>query len=114
MNRSLCRILLASLCGATISSMAYAQQVQPDVSAALDTIFQRYNRPDGAGCAIGISREGAASILRGYGAADLEHDVPFTPDSVSEGGSVSKQFTSASILLLADQGKLKLTDDIRK
>jgi CubicO group peptidase (beta-lactamase class C family) len=59
-------------------------------------------------------REGAAPILRGYGSADLEHDVPFSPDSVSEAGSVSKQFTSASILLLAEQGKLKLTDDIRK
>jgi CubicO group peptidase (beta-lactamase class C family) len=114
MKYALCRILIVALCGATIASMACAQQAQPDVTNALDAIFQSFNRPDGAGCAIGISREGAAPILRGYGSADLEHDVPFTPDSVSEAGSVSKQFTSASVLLLADQGKLKLTDDIRK
>jgi CubicO group peptidase (beta-lactamase class C family) len=114
MNRVLCKILIAALCGTATSSMACAQQAQPDVTTALDTIFQRFNRPDGAGCAIGILREGAAAILRGYGSADLEHDIPFTPGSVSEAGSVSKQFTSASILLLADQGKLKLTDDIRK
>jgi CubicO group peptidase (beta-lactamase class C family) len=114
MKHALWKIPIAALCGATILSVACAQQAQPNVTTALDTIFQRFNRPDGAGCAIGISREGAAPILRGYGSADLEHDVPFTPDSVSEAGSVSKQFTSASVLLLADQGKLKLTDDIRK
>jgi CubicO group peptidase (beta-lactamase class C family) len=114
MKHAFWKIPIAVLCGATILSVACAQQAQPDVSAALDTFLQRFNRPDGAGCAIGISREGAAPILRGYGSADLEHDVPFTPDSVSEAGSVSKQFTSASVLLLADRGKLKLTDDIRK
>jgi CubicO group peptidase (beta-lactamase class C family) len=114
MKHALCKILIVALCGATISSLACAQQTQPEVTTALDTIFHRFNRPDSAGCAIGISREGAAPILRGYGSADLEHDVPFTPDSVSEAGSVSKQFTSASVLLLADQGKLKLTDDFRK
>jgi CubicO group peptidase (beta-lactamase class C family) len=114
MKHALCRILIVVVCGATIASMACAQQAPPDVTTALDTIFQRFNRPDGAGCAIGISRTGAAAILRGYGSADLEHDVPFTPDSVSEAGSVSKQFTSASVLLLAEQGKLKLSDDIRK
>jgi CubicO group peptidase (beta-lactamase class C family) len=114
MKYTLCKILIVALCGATISGMARAQQAQPDPTTALDTIFQRFNRPDAAGCAIGMSRDGAAPILRGYGSADLEHDVPFTPDSVSEAGSVSKQFTSASVLLLAEQGKLKLTDDIRK
>jgi CubicO group peptidase (beta-lactamase class C family) len=114
MKHALFKFLIAALCGATISSMACAQQSQPDVTTALDRIFQTFNRPAGAGCAIGISREGAAPILRGYGSADLEHDVPFTPDSVSEAGSVSKQFTSASVLLLVDQGKLKLTDDIRR
>jgi len=114
MNHVLCKILIAALCGATLWSMACADQTQPDVTTALDIIFQKFNRPEGAGCAIGISREGAAPIFRAYGSADLEHDVPLTPDSVSEAGSVSKQFTSASVLLLADQGKLKLTDDIRK
>src|SRR6266567_6304034 len=46
--------------------------------------------------------------------ADLEHDVPLTPDSVFDIGSTAKQFTAASVILLAQQGKLKFTDSVRK
>jgi CubicO group peptidase (beta-lactamase class C family) len=46
--------------------------------------------------------------------ADLEHNVPITPDSVFEAGSVSKQFTAGSLLLLAQQGKISLDDPVRK
>jgi CubicO group peptidase (beta-lactamase class C family) len=46
--------------------------------------------------------------------ADLEHDIRNTPATIFEAGSVSKQFTSAAIVLLAQQGKLSLSDDVRK
>jgi CubicO group peptidase (beta-lactamase class C family) len=46
--------------------------------------------------------------------ADLEHDVKITPDSILEGGSVSKQFTAAAVMLLARDGKLSLDDQVRK
>lgn len=46
--------------------------------------------------------------------ADMEHTIPLTTDSITEAGSVSKQFTAASILLLEQQGKLSLDDDVRK
>jgi CubicO group peptidase (beta-lactamase class C family) len=46
--------------------------------------------------------------------ANLEHDVPITPATIFEGGSVSKQFTAAAIVLLAQDGKLSLDDDVRK
>lgn len=46
--------------------------------------------------------------------ADLEHNAPLTTESVIEAGSVSKQFTAAAILLLEQQGKLSLNDDVRK
>ncbi|HWM90522.1 MAG TPA: serine hydrolase domain-containing protein, partial [Thermoanaerobaculia bacterium] len=46
--------------------------------------------------------------------ADLEHDAPITPTTIFEAGSVSKQFTAAAALLLVQQGKLSLTDDVRK
>ena len=46
--------------------------------------------------------------------ADLEHDVPNTPDTIFEAGSVSKQFTAAAVLLLARDGKLSLDDPVRK
>lgn len=53
-------------------------------------------------------------VSRGYGMADLEHGVPITPRSVFSLASVSKQFTAASILLLAEAGKLSLQDEIRR
>ena len=46
--------------------------------------------------------------------ADLEHDVPNAPDTIFEAGSVSKQFTAAAVLLLAQDGKLSLDDPVRK
>jgi CubicO group peptidase (beta-lactamase class C family) len=46
--------------------------------------------------------------------ADLEHDVRNTPDTIFEAGSVAKQFTAASVLLLAKEGKLSLDDPVRR
>jgi CubicO group peptidase (beta-lactamase class C family) len=50
----------------------------------------------------------------GYGMADLDHDIPIGPNTVFHVASVSKQFTAAAILLLAQDGKLSLDDDVRK
>ncbi|MGL4609829.1 MAG: serine hydrolase [Trueperaceae bacterium] len=45
-------------------------------------------------------------MKRGYGLANLEYDIPITPSTVFDIGSVSKQFTAACALLLEYQGKL--------
>lgn len=57
---------------------------------------------------------GRVLVSKAYGMADLEHDVPNTPETVFEAGSVSKQFTAAGVLLLARDGKLSLDDPVRK
>ena len=85
-----------------------------DTGSRVDAIFQGVKSPDAPGCAVGIEYQGTPAILRGYGSADLEHNIPIGPETIFEAGSVSKQFTAASILMLAQQGKLALTDDIRK
>jgi CubicO group peptidase (beta-lactamase class C family) len=59
-------------------------------------------------------RDGNLVYKKGYGAASLELGVPLTPESVFYMGSVSKQFTAASLVLAAEQGLLSLDDDIRK
>ena len=59
-------------------------------------------------------RNAAVDYARGYGVANLELDVPITPKSVFDIGSVSQQFTAMSIVLLAEDGKLSLDDDIHK
>jgi CubicO group peptidase (beta-lactamase class C family) len=80
----------------------------------VDQLFAAYDRPDSPGCAIGIIRDGNFVYKRGYGAASLELGVSITPQSVFYLGSVSKQFTAASVVLAAEQGFLSLDDDVRK
>lgn len=80
----------------------------------VDAVFQKYDAANVPGCALGIFRDGAIAYARGYGMADLERNVRITPASLFDVGSVSKQFSAAAILLLANQGKVKLTDDVRK
>lgn len=70
--------------------------------------------PQAPGCAVGVARHGQPPAFGAYGLADLEHAVPITPETVMEAGSIAKQFTAAAILMLVEEGKLALTDDIRK
>jgi CubicO group peptidase (beta-lactamase class C family) len=86
----------------------------PDVREKVKGIFAAYDHTDTPGCVVGVSLKGTEVLRAAYGMADLEHDVPLTPDSVLEAGSIAKQFTAAAILLLAQQGKLSLSDPVRK
>ena len=70
--------------------------------------------PQNPGAQLSIKRNGEIIFSKAYGMADLEHDVPLKLTSKIEAGSVSKQFTAAAILLLEQQGKLALNDDVRK
>ena len=67
-----------------------------------------------AGASISVMRRGETIISKSYGSADLELDVPMPSDASFEIGSVTKQFTAASILLLAERGRLSVDDDVTK
>lgn len=90
-----------------------AAKTQPD-PAKVDALFARYAGRDVPGCAVAASRDGRRVLDRAYGAADLEHGVANSASTIFEAGSVSKQFTAAAILLLAADGRLALTDDVRR
>ena len=79
----------------------------------IDSIFAQYT-PKTPGCAVGVARDGRPLYTHGYGSANLEYGVPLTDSTVLESGSVAKQFTASAIVLLAQDGKLSLDDDIRK
>ncbi len=66
------------------------------------------------GVALLVMRDGAIVREQGYGRANLEHDVPVTPDTIFQSGSTGKQFTAAGILLLAEDGRLGLDDSLAK
>src|SRR5437870_3843534 len=88
-------------------------QVLPDsVTKKIDNLFATWNRTGSPGCAIGIIRNDSLIYAKGYGMANIEYDIPITPETIFHMASVSKQFTACSIVLLAKQGKLKLDDDI--
>ncbi|AXY76722.1 class A beta-lactamase-related serine hydrolase [Paraflavitalea soli] len=102
------------VCCAFSCSFFAAAQGWPDTVAHIEKIFSRYNSHTVPGAELAISRNGQVIFSKAWGMADLEHNIALTPQSLVEAGSVSKQFTAASILLLEQQGKLSLEDDVRK
>jgi CubicO group peptidase (beta-lactamase class C family) len=83
-------------------------------SKLVDQLFSQYDRRDTPGCAIAIIQEGKIIYKRAYGMADLERDVPLTTKSAFDIGCTGKQFVAMCILLLSENGKISLNDDIRK
>ena len=99
---------------ALFSSAGTAQTLTPDMAKQVDKVFAKWDRTDSPGCALGVYRGGQLVYKHGYGMEDLNEDVHITPGTVFHVASMSKQFTAASIVLLAQQGKLSLDDDVRK
>jgi CubicO group peptidase (beta-lactamase class C family) len=83
-------------------------------AAVAGNLFAKWNSAATPGCVLAVSRPEQPVLKLAYGQSDLEHGTANTPDTVFEAGSVSKQFTAAAVLLLAQDGKLALSDDVRK
>jgi CubicO group peptidase (beta-lactamase class C family) len=66
------------------------------------------------GIAVGIVKKGVVLTAKGYGLANVEHQVPVSTQTIFQSGSVGKQFTSAAVMLLVQDGKLSLDDPITK
>lgn len=92
----------------------YATDDASGLKQKVDQVFAAYSKSDTPGCALGVIRNGDFVYERGYGNGSLELGVPITPQSVFYLGSLSKQFTAASVVLAAEQGYLSLDDDIHK
>lgn len=93
---------------------AQAARINAPVAARIDSVFGRFTVPGSPGCALGVVKDGSLAYARGYGLASIELGVPITPATVFDIGSVSKQFTAMSVVLLAQDGKLSLDDEIQK
>lgn len=105
-----CPLLVVCLAFAALlgDTPAHAQDM-----AGIDSIFS-FATPETPGCAVGVSRHGKVIVNRAYGLADVERGVPLNPNTKFDIGSVHKQFVAASVLLLVEDGRLSLSDDIRK
>ena len=83
------------------------------LTGKVDSLFAEWDKPDSPGGALAIIKDGSIIYKHGYGLANLDDNIPITPESVFYIASVSKQFTAACIVLLAQRGDLSLDDDIR-
>jgi CubicO group peptidase (beta-lactamase class C family) len=108
-NRYFFRLASFVVTALLIATAAFAQ----DKTAEVDKIFS-WTKPNEPGCAVAVAQNGKIVVNKAYGLADLERDVPITPNTFFDAGSVRKQFVAAAILLLVEEGKLSLTDDVRK
>ena len=92
-----------------IAAPAHAQ----DKTSEVDKIFS-WVKPGMPGCVVAASRHGKLVVNRAYGLADLERGVPLSTESVFDAASIRKQFVAAAILLLVEEGRLSLSDDVHK
>jgi CubicO group peptidase (beta-lactamase class C family) len=81
---------------------------------SVDSIVQPFLGPDLGGVAVAVIRDGSVLVRAGFGPADRERGVPVTPETVFDLASLSKQFTGAALLLLAQRGQLAMADDVHK
>jgi CubicO group peptidase (beta-lactamase class C family) len=107
-------VLLTIACGSIPAAGRAAEPSSGAIAATVDALFAEWARPDSPGCAVAVVREDRILHAKGYGMADLEHDVPITPRTVFYIGSVGKQFTAYAVVQLSQQGKLALDDEVRK
>lgn len=106
---------LASCTGGAATPRETGSPERQAMLAKIDSIVNaRITSGKAAGASVAVVRGSDTLVMRGYGMADLEFEVPTPPDAVYEIGSVTKQFTAVAIMQLVEQGKLSLDDDLTK
>jgi CubicO group peptidase (beta-lactamase class C family) len=103
---------------AFLSSATWAQVPSKEkVIAGAERGFEKFSKVyvgPAPGCAAAVSLNGETVFEKAFGLADMEHNVPNTPQTIFESGSVAKQFTAAALVLLQQDGKLSIDDPVRK
>jgi CubicO group peptidase (beta-lactamase class C family) len=90
---------------------AQSQALANRIDSIVEDVREANNIP---GMSVAVVLGGDTIVLKGYGYANLENDVPATPESVYQLASVSKQFTAVGILNLVERGKVNLDDPLTK
>src|SRR5687768_350844 len=106
------KILSIAAAALLIGIPAHAQVHAQDRTTEIDRIFG-WVTPETPGCAVAASQNGGMVVNRAYGLADLERGAAIGSDTVFDLGSVVKQFVAASVLLLVEEGKVALSEDVR-
>lgn len=106
------RTILFSLLLLLLLESSYSQTKNP--TKKVNQLLEKYQSKNSPGVAIAIVKDGKVVYKKGVGVANLEYQIPITPQTVFHIASISKQFTLFSVLLLEQENKLSIDDDIRK
>ena len=106
------RVSAAAFAVALITPAASAQS--PELRARADEVLKRFAAPHTPGVVVAVVDRGQVVYRNAVGVASLEQRTPLTPTTILDIGSVAKQFTAYAIALLESQGKLSLSDPIKK
>jgi len=120
---SIARILLLTAVALACATLSFAQSSPISSTPPLDP--QRLKSIDSfittqmahqkiPGLAVGIYSRGKILLAKAYGEANVELDVPVRAQTVFQTGSVGKQFVSAAIMMLVEEGKISLDDSLTK
>ena len=104
---------IAFLSSTTFAQVPNKEKVVAGAERVVERVTKAYVGP-APGCAAAVSLNGEVVFEKAFGLADLEHNVPNTPQTIFESGSVAKQFTAAAMILLQQDGKFSLDDPVRK
>ncbi len=89
------------------------EPIATDPKELADQMMARFDGPESPGAAVRVWRDGETIYSQTYGTANLTYGIPFGPDTRTNIGSTSKQFTAFAIMLQAERGLLSLDDDTR-
>jgi D-alanyl-D-alanine carboxypeptidase len=106
-------LLLLSPIGA-VHAAPTASEVDPAIAASIDAMAAAHYKADAPGATLLVVKDGKTVLRKAYGMADVANNVRMQAGTAMRVGSMTKQFTSAAILLLADEGKLSLSDPVTK
>lgn len=108
MKRMRIRIMALVALGVLLAASASAQ----DIASKIDEYMKAQVKVNRFSGSILVARDGQVLVSKGYGMANVEHDIPNTPQTKFRLGSITKQFTAAAILLLEERGKLSVQDSV--
>lgn len=106
--------LFSIACFLFINILSPASSIAQTLEQKVDTYLKSRYPANAPGASFLIAKDGKVIYNKAFGMANLELKVPMKPDNVFEIGSITKQFTAVAILMLEEQGKLSVEDDITK
>ena len=108
------KCLLASfvgVCWLFITPCVAQQTVSAKVDEFIKAEMRRQRIP---GLSLAVIRDGRTIVAKGYGFSNIEHQIPVKPETISQSGSIAKQFTATAVMILVEEGRLSLDDKITK